>query len=311
MNSCNKSTRLRFTYEDDLVLLREFLNVNPIINLQGWEIIQSNVAITTGKNYLIKTLKQHVQRLIELFLNKIKVDEIRSGIEEPPCEKNMLLQEVSSLVQEHKYDFRKKRSTSSSSSKDHMIMEMGKKAREACAQTFGEIEEGLVEEEVINEVPTPMAVDEHCYFIHEEAPQEEIIVEEITEPTVPPTPSTSKESKPTPASRKKILGQTRKKEPLRKNALLYLQEKNERENNIKIKELELEERKILIEQEKLSLKREEMRLREKELELHHKEVMAKLEAEKNRGDLDIAERKLSIQLMQSQQKLIDQLLHKE
>ncbi|XP_030767158.1 putative nuclease HARBI1 [Sitophilus oryzae] len=43
-----------------------------------------------------------------------------------------------------------------------------------------------------------------------------------------------------------------------------------------------------------------MRLREKELGLHHKEVKAKLEAEKNRADVEIAERKLSIQLLQSQ-----------
>lgn len=72
-----KSTRLRFTYEDDFTLLTEFLNVNPIINSEGWDRLQTNMQITTGKHFLIKTLKQHLQLLIEAFLKKVKVDEVR------------------------------------------------------------------------------------------------------------------------------------------------------------------------------------------------------------------------------------------
>lgn len=72
-----KFTRLRFQYEDDLALLKEFLNVNPIHNPHGWEIIQKNLLIVTGKSYLIKTLKSHLFKLLEAWLQKMKVDEIR------------------------------------------------------------------------------------------------------------------------------------------------------------------------------------------------------------------------------------------
>lgn len=72
-----KTSRLRFTYEDDVILLREFVSVNPIKDLQGWEVIQAHIRISTGKNFLIRTLKQHLMLLLELFLKNVKSDEVR------------------------------------------------------------------------------------------------------------------------------------------------------------------------------------------------------------------------------------------
>lgn len=69
--------RLRFQYEDDLALLREFLNINPIVNEQGWEIIQQHLYLTTGKQFLMKTLKAHLYKLLEEFLKKMAVDQVR------------------------------------------------------------------------------------------------------------------------------------------------------------------------------------------------------------------------------------------
>lgn len=64
------STRLRFTYDDDITLLREFLSQNPIRNPQAWEIIQRNIEIISRKKFLIRTLKNHLQLLLEFFLKK-------------------------------------------------------------------------------------------------------------------------------------------------------------------------------------------------------------------------------------------------
>lgn len=72
-----KKVQLRFTYDDDLLLLRDFLNVNPITNPEGWNQIQQHVFLTTTKFFQIKTLKSHLLLLIEMFLKKIKDEEIR------------------------------------------------------------------------------------------------------------------------------------------------------------------------------------------------------------------------------------------
>ncbi|VEN43709.1 unnamed protein product [Callosobruchus maculatus] len=101
-----KATRLRFSYEDELVLLKEFLNNDPVVNPKAWEVIQSHVLLVTGKKFLIKTLKQHLQMLLSTFTEKEKVEQVRSGIEEPVCERTSLLQEVSSFCKEYHYDFK-------------------------------------------------------------------------------------------------------------------------------------------------------------------------------------------------------------
>lgn len=72
-----KVQRLRFSYEDDLMLLREFINVNPISNPEGWEHIQRNISLVSKKDFQIRTIKNHLALLIELFLKKIKVEQIQ------------------------------------------------------------------------------------------------------------------------------------------------------------------------------------------------------------------------------------------
>lgn len=68
-----KNRRLRFTYDDDVLLLREVVAQNPIANPERWELVQINVERTAGKQFQIRTLKQHLQLLLELFLKKEEV----------------------------------------------------------------------------------------------------------------------------------------------------------------------------------------------------------------------------------------------
>lgn len=65
--------RLRFRDEDDIVLLREVAGQNPFLNVDAWEIIQSNVFMHSSKEFSLKTLKDHLDLLIKLWLEKLKI----------------------------------------------------------------------------------------------------------------------------------------------------------------------------------------------------------------------------------------------
>lgn len=69
-----KKSRLRFTYEDEIALLREFVGNNPSEDAQKWETIQQHVEESTGKSFLIRTLKKHLQLLLEIFSKKDGAD---------------------------------------------------------------------------------------------------------------------------------------------------------------------------------------------------------------------------------------------
>lgn len=48
-----KHTRIRFSYEDDILLLTEFISQNPLEKSGAWEIIQQHLLSLTKKIYLI------------------------------------------------------------------------------------------------------------------------------------------------------------------------------------------------------------------------------------------------------------------
>ncbi|XP_044764525.1 uncharacterized protein LOC123321086 [Coccinella septempunctata] len=62
--------RLRFSSDDDLALLKEFLNNNPLKDAKQWETIQKNVFEITGKNFKVRTVKDHVFLLLEMWKQK-------------------------------------------------------------------------------------------------------------------------------------------------------------------------------------------------------------------------------------------------
>ena len=72
-----KTKRLRFTYENDLILLKEVVNNNPFKNPEVWETIVKNVEILTGKNFSIRTLKHHIEILIEIWIKRVKIEKVR------------------------------------------------------------------------------------------------------------------------------------------------------------------------------------------------------------------------------------------
>lgn len=90
---------------------------------------------------------------------------------------------------------------------------------------------------------------------------------------------------------------------LRKNALEYLQQKEDKDRAIKLKELNFEDR-------RLKLQERRMDLEEKRFELEAAERKEKLLMEKERLKLEIAEREKMSETIASQQKFIQSLINK-
>lgn len=76
-NNNFKPQRLRFTDHDNICLLREVLQENPFKDSSAWDKVQKNLQILTGKLYLIKTLKNRIERLLDQFTKQDEIDQKR------------------------------------------------------------------------------------------------------------------------------------------------------------------------------------------------------------------------------------------
>ncbi|CAG9825712.1 unnamed protein product [Phaedon cochleariae] len=278
-----KSTRVRFTYNDDLAFLKEFLAHNPMQNENGWKVIQRNLELITSKKFAIRTLKHHfLQLLMEIWLEKDEIEKL----------------EYDSIL-------KRKRPIS----KEKQISELGKKAGNKHTSIFlntnGEEHENESENESNHESATSIfELEDHNYMnsqaislnILEEVEVSnndddvEIVLlgDKNTNSGSGSTPSNNKAKgnkislpKRTPQSGSNILGTARKrlnkKDPIRKNAPLYLSGKSQKENELKRKELELEERKLAIEERRLDLADRKYELDKQRLEIKSKERLQKIE----------------------------------
>jgi len=70
-----QTKRLRFSYSDDLMLLKEFLYKNPTKDREILEKIQNHLQQQIGKYFLIKTLKNHLFLLLDAFIKKDNSDQ--------------------------------------------------------------------------------------------------------------------------------------------------------------------------------------------------------------------------------------------
>ncbi|PSN55631.1 hypothetical protein C0J52_04034 [Blattella germanica] len=97
--------RLRFSMKDDLCLLKEVLAINPYEDNRRWEDISRTVVSATGKNFSLRSLKEHMMHLLKLWHRDDKANLKKSGTEEEYLEKDQLLREVSNLA----YDSRNRK----------------------------------------------------------------------------------------------------------------------------------------------------------------------------------------------------------
>ncbi|CAG9772087.1 unnamed protein product [Ceutorhynchus assimilis] len=106
--------RQRFSDHDDLVLLREVLSHNPFKNPALWQVIQENVSSLTGKTFVIRTLREHLERLIKLWLEMFRILKDKSGLEVISTEKDTSCSNIYDLMKEFKVSKKKKTSFSTS-----------------------------------------------------------------------------------------------------------------------------------------------------------------------------------------------------
>ncbi|XP_028145600.1 uncharacterized protein LOC114339169 [Diabrotica virgifera virgifera] len=91
--------RQRFSYDDDIVLLKEIVSRNPFANgKEAWCEVKNSFSILTQKDFTIKSIRQHFQMLIGAWKKKDTETQKSSGIEEPYCQKDHLLQEAWDLM---------------------------------------------------------------------------------------------------------------------------------------------------------------------------------------------------------------------
>ncbi|KAF5285781.1 hypothetical protein FQA39_LY04242 [Lamprigera yunnana] len=150
-------------------------------------------------NYLkkisIRTLKDHLFLILDIFLKKDKTTQIMSGVEEMYSERDRLLQDVSGMCQKAEVNpVIKKRKMS----KEKQISELGKQSRDSCSRQ-------LLPKNIENLSAASTPTLDHNYW-----------------------PKKSR---------------TNKSDALRRTALDYLQNKEAKEQMVKIKQLRLGARK--------------------------------------------------------------------
>lgn len=63
-----KRGRLRFKVEDDVVVLKTVLNENPFEDSTRWRRVHLAVCKSTGKAFTLRTIRDHVELLMRVFI---------------------------------------------------------------------------------------------------------------------------------------------------------------------------------------------------------------------------------------------------
>lgn len=311
--------RVRFTADDDLALLREVTARNPLKEPEAWINVQGNLEKIVGKHFSIRTLKDHLQLLVDIWLKKDCIYRKKSGTEEVYSEKDQLLQEVSDLCNEPDCSIKKKRKPAIS--KENQIINLGKQARKEQALVFLEGNGNLPFEEFQTPSTSSFNETEQIEIINIDIegndillPPESVntaineaadnIIVDISD-DISPGNSNRNNAKVPESATKKILLPSRKRNnrsrPLRQNALGYLTEKNEKERQLKLRDLDLEERRLRLEERRVSLD-------EKRFEFEMEERRERITIEKNRLQKEFNQTDELHNLIKNQQTIIEALI---
>lgn len=69
-----RNERLRFNISDDILLLKEVISINPYENNNNWKIIQSHVNKATGKDFTLRSVRDHVEYLLKLYIKDDRIN---------------------------------------------------------------------------------------------------------------------------------------------------------------------------------------------------------------------------------------------
>ncbi|XP_072383179.1 uncharacterized protein [Diabrotica undecimpunctata] len=296
--------RQRFSDHDDLTLLREVLGHNPFVDQTGWNVIQENLFSVTGKQFSIRTLKDHLERLIKSWLQEYKILRDKSGIEVTETEKDLLCHNIFDLMEESKASKIKKFKPQNlekqkgveARNKWTLLQSPNSYKQEDCIldaidHDYGNITKSI-EETIVSDVETE-EINLECITMEENTYTADTLQQNET-----PKKKDMKEL-PGPSQISKIAGPIRsrkRKINSQKQGLEYLHQYDEKQFELKKNELDIERQKLLLE--------------ERKCKLAEFEVQKKLELEEKKLNYEIENRKSLTQIIERQEKLINILINK-
>ncbi|CAG9837902.1 unnamed protein product [Diabrotica balteata] len=247
--------RIRFNSDDDLALLRQVVSQNVLQQPEQWEALRENMIILTKKEFSVRTLRDHLKHLMEIWKKKDAVNRVRSGVEEIFSERDNLLQEIWDITRTTNLTPSKlKRKTK----QEQQSSEIGVALRDLAAKYYAKEELDMSidhEENVISDHDyncVASTSQETPQVGYGQTPDEETVNEG---PIKRLKDETAEEG---PSSRKQIAGPIRKRKNqsagLRRSGLTFIQERSEREHNIRVRELQLEEDKLQLEKRRLKFR---------------------------------------------------------
>ncbi|CAG9837712.1 unnamed protein product [Diabrotica balteata] len=279
-------TRFRFTDEFDLHLAREIFGQNPYEDQRRWCLIQVNMLQITGKSISVRTLKDRIQNLIKKHVSKTKLTEGQSGIEESVTELDDLIQQIIELIKEFK-----------NQKKPNETVHDGSKVTEAVKSSF---QLGFEAREISVSHMQKGNTDTSIEDVGENIEIDSASVADDVEyqPQLNSTADVGNDAKKGKLPRKRSLAQANILSPsvrkrtstnIRESTVQYLSKKNDRQVELRSRELALAERRQTLEERKFQLETEErrkkMELEERRLVIDEKRLNVQLEVFKNQQEL--------------------------
>ncbi|KAK7794751.1 hypothetical protein R5R35_000777 [Gryllus longicercus] len=309
-----KKGRCRFSGEEELILLREVIALNPFENRSKWAVVQERVATICGKNFSVRLVKEHTENLAKLWQKQDGVNLRKSGSEEQYMEKDQLLHEVRDLMEE--FGAKKKSKISTMQTEREVdswdpvkVLDEGSATSSSSLPNSSPTHTPIpVKTQVLTptstQPPTPIpsstltvttratnptiSVKPTHTLILTRTPNPTLIMTpkrttiptptpgETPTPTPTPSPVSSLTPTPTPTSTQVLLNSVRPRElTVKGSTLLNLKDSNWH-REVEEKKIVMEERKLKLEEEKFSIERKE---REAKLAMELKERERKLEME--------------------------------
>ncbi|XP_072386017.1 uncharacterized protein [Diabrotica undecimpunctata] len=294
--------RIRFNSDDDLALLRQVVSQNVLQQPEQWEALRENMTVLTKKEFSVRTLRDHLKHLMEIWKKKDAVNRVRSGVEEIFSERDNLLQEIWDIARSRKITPTKLKRNKTK--QEQQSSEIGVALRDLAAKYYAKDE---LDMSIDNEENVISDHDYTCVASTSRETPEVVYGQTPDEGTVNEGPiktlndGTAEEG---PSSRKQIAGPIRKRKNqsagLRRSGLTFIQERSEREHNIRVRELQLEENKLQLEKRKVEVQ-------ERQITLEEKKTEQQLQIEKARFELEVSDRNSLRETISAQRELIQSL----
>lgn len=280
----SKKGRVRFSIFDDIILLREVLHQNPYECDSRWSDVLESVVKITSKKFTLRSIKEHLQHLLDLWTNEDRGNLRKSGTEEQYNEKEQLLHQIKDMKREFRNYLSNKLPIKEKESK--------RKGIEIRMQTplINRSENAFDDCKIICDENLKLEREEN-----EESPNDDN------------NDSNEQEERASPISIQNISCPVRirrlRTAPLKNSSLHFLHEKQRAEMMIREKELKLQERRLSLEEKKLEIEEKKIKLEEERFSLEREERRQKL-------IMETEDRKHRNIIEERQQNLIDILLKK-